>query len=95
VDLDRPPDEPFFDGPPGVILGMIFGFGGPLVIAVALLVCGLSATAGFALGVGGAVVGAVAAYQSHEGTLAAGIVAGLALSVIVFGGCSLMVESMF
>jgi hypothetical protein len=95
VDLDPSPDGPFFDGWPGVILGMVCGFAGPLVVAVALLVCGLSATAGFAVGLAGAVVGAVAAYGFDEATLAAGIMAGLALSAIVFGGCSLMVQSMF
>jgi hypothetical protein len=87
VDLDPSPDGAFFEGAPGVILGMVCGFAGPPVVALLLLALKLPFVAGIALGLAGAVVAAVVAYQADEGSLAAGILAGLALIPVVFGGC--------
>jgi hypothetical protein len=76
-----------------VIVGMLCGFAGPAVVAYALLACKLPPAVGIGIAVGGAVAAADVARRSGERSLAAGIVAGLALLGIVFGGCLLLLQS--
>jgi hypothetical protein len=93
VDFDPTRAKPYFEGPAGVVVGMLCGFAGPAVAAFALLACKLPLAVGIGVAVGGAVAAADVARRSGEQTLAAGIVAGVALLGIVFGGCLLLFQS--